>query len=232
MELTPTKIVAPIAKSIFGGLKKARNLYQQYRLELFLATINSEVENLNAEQQTEINNLLDQEITKKLLADYAAAIINTSSDIVLRALALLFINDQQFNFSSQEKARFVTCANGLDDLKANLFIKLSNLYKLNTDTVYPVYVISHQNFNSLDLGVEIDELFAYTGDFFKRGLLLRDPRGDFGSNFHTHKDSDWSICFGLSATLQRYAALLRKAKLLAGDPTPYSLNKFKDYSLD
>ncbi|WP_328190263.1 hypothetical protein [Marinobacter sp. OP 3.4] len=154
-----------------------------------------------------------------MLADYAAAITNTSSEIVLRALAFLFIDDRQFDFSTKEKSRFITCANGLDDLKVDLFIKLSSLQKVEVNTIYPTYNINHENFRKLSLGVEIDELFAYMEDFLKRGLVLRDPRGDLGSNFYAPKDSEWSICFGISSTLKRYAALLGKAKLLTGEPS-------------
>ncbi|WP_417531319.1 hypothetical protein [Marinobacter lipolyticus] len=217
MELEKTKMVTPVAKSIFGVLKEARNLYGEHRVKLFLATIDSEVENMSVNHQAEINEFLNQKQSKKVLADYADAITNTSSEIVLRALALLFISDRQFDFSDQEKARFVACTNGLDDLKVNLFVKLSGLKKTGSDTVYPTYKISHLKFDSLNLGVEIDELFAYTEDLFKRGLLLRDPRGDLGSNFYAPKDSEWLIYFGISSTLQRYAALFRKAKFLAGE---------------
>lgn len=215
MELSTTKSTNQIVKAAFGVIKEAHYYYAEYRVKQFLKTIDSEVESLTSERQAEINEFLSQERTKKVLADYAAAITNTSSEIVLRALALLLIDDRQFDFSTTEKARFIACISGMDDLKVSFFIQLSTLRKLEFNTVYPIYSIDNRNFDELNLGVGIDELFAYTADFISRGLLLRDPRGDLGSNFCDSKDDDWSICFGISTTLRRYAALLDKAKYLA-----------------
>ncbi|WP_172572464.1 hypothetical protein [Vibrio vulnificus] len=203
-----------VVKSTFNILKEAHNLYAEHRLKQFLYTIDTEIEYLSPDAQVELNEFLNSKGAQKLLADYAAAITSTSSDISLRALALTFINDQQFSFSESEKIRFIACINGIDDLKINLFIKLASLEKLQSRAIYPVYAINNQNFEALDLGVDVDELFAYSEDLMNRGLLLRDPRSK-GANFYSPQEGDWSICFGISSTLQRYASVLRKAKMLA-----------------
>ncbi|MBS3797192.1 hypothetical protein [Pseudoalteromonas sp. BDTF-M6] len=215
LELQTSKSTNIVLKSTFNLLKKAHNLYAEHRVKQFLDAIDSEVEYLSLDKQIELNEFLNSKVAQKVLADYASAITSTSSEIGLRALALTFINDRQFNFSENEKVRFISCINGIDDLKVNLFIKLASLKQLEFKTVYPVYVVNNLNFDALSLGVDVDELFAYTEDFIKRGLLLRDPRSTDGGNFYSPKDGDWSICFGISPTLQRFASVLIKAKLLA-----------------
>lgn len=214
MELLLSKSISAVVKSAFNSLNKAHNLYAEHRLKQFLYTIDSEIEYLSPDAQEELNKFLDSDGAQKLLADYAAAIMSTSSDISLRALALTFINDQQFNFNESEKIRFISCINGIDDLKVNLFIKLASLKKLESESIYPIYAIRNQDFDSLNLGVDVDELFAYSEDLMNRGLLLRDPRSK-GANAYFPQEGDWSICFGISSTLQRYASVLRKAKMLA-----------------
>ncbi|MFA0672366.1 hypothetical protein AB4584_24480 [Vibrio splendidus] len=203
-----------VVKSTFNILKEAHNLYAEHRVKQFLYAIDSELEYLNSDAQAELNEFLNSKGAQKLLADYASAITSTSSDIGLRALALTFINDRQFDFNESEKVRFISCINGIDDLKVNLFIQLASLKKIESKAVYPIYVISNQNFEVLNLGVDIDELFAYSEDFINRGLLLRDPRSK-GANASSPQEGDWSICFGISSTLQRFASVLRKAKMLA-----------------
>ena len=204
-----------VVRSTFNLLKEAHNLYAEHRVKQFLYTIDSEIEYLSIEKQTKLNEFLHSKSAQKVLADYASAITSTSSEIGLRALALIFINDRQFDFSENEKVRFISCINGIDDLKVNLFIKLASLTKLEFKTAYPIYVINNKNFENLSLDVNVDELFAYSEDFINRGLLLRDPRSRGGVNFCYPKASDWSIYFGISPTLQRFASVLRKAKLLA-----------------
>jgi hypothetical protein len=217
LELLTSKTAVAVVKPLFNKLKEAHQLYSGYRVSVFLSAINVEVETMSVENLSEFDDLISCNTAKKVLADYAAAITNTSSETMLRALALLFIGDTQFEFTEQQKSRFISCANGMDDLKVDLFIKLVALKRIDLDTVYPISVVSNVNFSELDLNVEIDELFAYVEDFLKRGLILKDPRADSdGMNFHVPENSDWSISFGISSTLQRYASLLTKAKYLRG----------------
>ncbi|HIF9086179.1 TPA: hypothetical protein ACX6PR_002094 [Photobacterium damselae] len=203
-----------VQKTILDYLKDAHFFYVNYRVGTFLNTLNSEIEYLSTEDRKNFNEYLERPETKKVLADYASAITSTSSDIVLRALALTFINDRQFDFSESEKIRFISCINGLDDLKVNLYIRLASLKKLESKAVYPIYVIGNKNFDSLNLAVDVDEFFAYCEDFFNRGLLLRKPLSTGGFNFHIPEDGDWSISFGISDTLKKFASTLRKAKEL------------------
>lgn len=216
MNLVEKTIVTTTVKSLFGGLKEAYQFYAQYRVKVFLSTIDSEIELMSAERQAEINEVLDHKNTKKVLADFAATITNTSSEVVLRALAFLFIKDPQFKFTEQETTRFISCTKGLDDLKVEFLLKLGKLNKLELDVVYPIYTVNNCNFTELFLDVEVDEFFAYIEDFLKRGLILRDPRSDSGSNFYSPSKGDWSVLFGISPTLQRYISLLEKAKYLQG----------------
>jgi hypothetical protein len=216
LELVTAKTASVVVKPLFNALREAHQVYGAYRVGVFLSTIDTEVETMSVESQNEFNDFVGCSKTKKVLADYASAISKTSSEVLLRALALLFIDEKCFEFSEQQKTRFVSCTNGADDLKVDLFIKLASLNKIDVDTVFPIYVINNVNFSELNLNVELDELFAYAEDFLKRGLILKDPRAEFGANFYAPKSSDWSICFGISPTLQRYAALLAKAKYLYG----------------
>ena len=63
---------------------------------------------MSSEEQRKFNEYLERSGTKKVLADYASATTSTSSDIALRALTLTFINDRQFDFSENEKVRFIS----------------------------------------------------------------------------------------------------------------------------
>jgi hypothetical protein len=216
LELVTVKTASVVVKPLFNALSEAHQVYGAYRVGVFLSTIDTEIETMSVESQNEFNDFVSCSKTKKVLSDYASAISNTSSEVLLRALALLFIDEKCFEFSEQQKTRFVSCTTGIDDLKVDLFIKLASLRKIDGETIYPISVINNVNFSELNLNIELDELFSYTEDFLKRGLILKDPRTDFGSNFHSPKSSDWSICFAISPTLQRYATLLSKAKYLYG----------------
>ncbi|QDF65331.1 hypothetical protein FJQ87_00340 [Shewanella sp. SNU WT4] len=225
LEPSTAKSIISTSKSVLNTLKKAHNLYVKYRVTQFLSTLEDEIENLSIERQKEINEFLNNKKSQKVLADYAAAITSTSSDIAIRALALLLIDDRQFSFTENEKARFISCIRGMDDLKVNLFIKLSELKCIDLETVFPIYLINNINHPELELGVDIDELFAYAEDFINRGLLLRDPRSETGSSFYSPAAGDWSICFGISATLKKYASFLRKAKYLTQNKQCQTLQK-------
>ena len=216
LDLITPKTASVAVKPLFNFLKEAHQTYSSHRVSVFLSAVDIEVETMSVESQNEFNDFIGHSQTQKVLADYASAITNTSSDITLRALALLFIGDKNFSFTEQQKIRFISCTNGIDDLKVDLFIKLAGLKKLDCDTVYPVCVINNVNFPALHLGVEVDELFAYSEDFLNRGLILKDPRAGLGSYMCAPKSSDWAICFSMSPTLQRYATLLSKAKYLRG----------------
>jgi hypothetical protein len=130
LELVTPKTATVAVKPLFNILKKAHQAYSAYRVSVFLSTIDVEVETMSVESQNEFNDLIGCSTTQKVLADYAAAITNTSSETTLRALALLFIGDKQFEFSEQQKIRFISCTNGMDDLKVDLFIKLVDLKNL------------------------------------------------------------------------------------------------------
>ncbi|MDE1334033.1 hypothetical protein [Vibrio aestuarianus] len=216
MDISVKECTSIALKQVFHALGEARLLFMEHRVKEFLRTVDDQIEELSLDEIEKINAFLSSNQSKKLLSDYAEAITNTSSDIAIRALALLFIDDRQFNFDNHLKSRFITCINGIDDLKINLFLELSKLKESQRNTIYPVYHIDHLNFDNLDLGVDIDELFSYVEDFTRRGLLLRDPSEVSGAEMYEPNDQDWSVSFGISSTLQRFAALLRKAKYLSG----------------
>ncbi|WP_261881469.1 hypothetical protein [Vibrio coralliirubri] len=217
MEIIAKKCTSIVLRSIFNSLSEARQLYMEHRVNEFISTIEDQVEYLDAERQAEINIFLGKKDSQKFLSDYAAAITNTSSDIVIRALALLFVSDKQFDFDQRLKSRFITCFDGVDDLKVDLFLRLSKLTESSRLTIYPLYAIDWLNFEDLDLGIDIDELFSYVDDFIRRGILLRDPTTESGAEMYQPMDHHWSLSFGISTTLQRYAVLLEKAKYLSGN---------------
>ncbi|EGR1020505.1 hypothetical protein RUK27_003270 [Vibrio cholerae] len=216
MEIPVKRCTSIALKKVFHALGEARLLFMEHRVNEFLRTVDDQIEELSLDEVEKINAFLSNEQSKKVLSDYAEAITNTSSDIAIRALALLFIDDRQFNFNKHLKSRFITCINGVDDLKINLFLELSTLKESQRKTIYSMYHIDHLNFDSLNLGVDIDELFSYVEDFTRRGLLLRDPSQVSDAEMYEPNEQEWSVSFGISSTLQRFAALLRKAKYLHG----------------
>ncbi|WP_396622966.1 hypothetical protein [Marinobacter sp. W-8] len=217
MEIIPDKFYAPATRSALSLLKDAVELRRDYKIGQFLKAVDYCYERMSVDNSIKIQEFVNEEKTREFLEEYARAIINTPSTITLKALAILYSDYNNYDFSHNLKIRFVNCINGLDDLKVNLFIKLSKIKTVRRLPVCDIISVYNENFEQLDLGVEIDELLAYSEDFLRRGLILRDPRIEPDAKFYRPQNEDWSIVFGLSATQRRYASLLEFAKNLSTD---------------
>lgn len=217
MEITPDNFITPAAKTTLLLLREGFALRRDYKISQFLKAVDYCYDRMSVDNSIRIQEFVNEEKTREFLEEYARAIINTPSTITLKALAILYSDYNNYDFSHNLKIRFVNCINGLDDLKVNLFIKLSKIKTVRSLPVCDIISVYNENFEQLDLGVEIDELLAYTEDFLRRGLILRDPRIEPDAKFYRPQNEDWSIVFGLSATQRRYASLLEFAKNLSTD---------------
>ncbi|MBF4425815.1 MULTISPECIES: hypothetical protein [Vibrio] len=202
---------------LFSILKNARFEYQQFRVESFLTSVQLNTERMTEKERVEFKNKCLSKEGQKLAADFALAVTETPSEIILGAYSLLFLSDPQFLFTNVQIERFVLCTKGLSDRKIKLFMKLCALRPISYELVYPIYSVGSHNYNEANFEFEVDEIYAYVQEFFNRGLLLQDPQADFGVSYMgddvPSKDS-WLINFGVSDTLKRYSALLNKVEYL------------------
>ncbi|MDD9197477.1 hypothetical protein PVK62_16755 [Aliivibrio sp. S3MY1] len=204
---------------VFSMIKKAKFDFQQFRVKSFLTGVQLNTERMTEKERVEFKNKCLSEAGQKLAADFALAVTETPSEIILGAYALLFSSDPDFSFTDAQIERFVLCTKGLSDRKIKLFMKLCALKPIDCELVYPLYTIGSHNYTEVNLDFEVDEINAYAQEFFNRGLLLQDPQVDFGVSYMADvpsKDS-WLIRFGISDTLKRYSSLLNKVEYLLNE---------------
>lgn len=170
---------------------------------------------MTVDEKEKFTKYISSEIGQKIVSDYAIAVTLTPSKVVNAALALLYSQDPDFSFSQSELERFVAAVSGLTDRKINFLLKIQNLSPSAKESVFPLYVVTQDNFDELKTFIDLDELFIYVSDFQSRGILLPDIDLQEGFGFADKFEGvQWSVSFCLSSTQVRYMALLRKAKEL------------------
>ncbi|MBT2949674.1 hypothetical protein PO25_17535 [Vibrio anguillarum] len=205
-----------IATEVFSVLRAAKFGYQQYRMEQFLQSIQLCTDRMTEDERLEFRNRCLSDTGKRVAADFASAVTDTPCDVVLAAYALLFSSDPDFDFTETQIERFVSSTKGLNTRKTEFFIKLCSLNPSDPEMIYPMYSLSSHNNYGVDLSFEMDEIYAYTQEFYHRGLILPDPQASINVSQMGGfpEKGEWLIRFGISHILNRYSKLLAKAEYL------------------
>lgn len=146
------------------------------------------------------------------VAEYIEAALNTPSEIVIKAIALLMLNDPDCRLDDAQKERFVHGFTGLSDQAAELFISLIKTPPLK-EKIYPIHIVGRDHSVS-EGSFTPDEILRFTQSFFNRGIILPEPKSNNASMAGINDDDNWFVKFGVNDEISQYKALLEKAKVL------------------
>ena len=211
MELQ-SKFIAPVAKNVFGTLKSAYRYRQQQRVDDFLKGIDLCYETMSLDSQRKLNENIESEIGKDILADFADAILQTSSCRVRMALAILYCEDHEFQMSDIELKIFIGAMTGITDDLIEFFLMATELECQTDHYPYPRSAINSKNFTPfVKKGWDEETIFVYVHDLIRRRLLLPDS-----SNYQSQASSGegWAVWFGITDKTRSMANLLVKAESL------------------
>ncbi|PHN83112.1 hypothetical protein CSB62_25845 [Vibrio splendidus] len=193
------------AISVYGCLKEAYNKSRTRKIDNFMKYVDARYEVMTPQEKGKLVNYLDSREGQDLLSDYVNNALNTSSDTVVMAYALLYCNDLDFNFSTQDKRSIISSLQGISDDLILLLIELSKLKPTHENEAFRRILITHQ------VGEEIEHagnLYVDIAELTRRGLLLPDPKPA------TFSGAEWSIAFGISPVALQCVRLLEKSSEL------------------
>ncbi len=210
------KAALKITKVGFFVLKKAYQENNKARATHFLQCVETRYELMSLEEKVMFENLFNSKEGQEILQNYVDTITKTRSNIVRMALALLFCRDKDYSFTAGEEIVIVDSLLGVSDQTLDFFLTASSIKPLTFDWVYPVCVITENNYQ-LYFGTEIlpEQIFVMAEELNRRKLLLPDPRPKNSPSFGQIKE--WYITFGVSNTTLKIASLIRKATLLTNE---------------
>ncbi|OOE95194.1 hypothetical protein BZG78_15130 [Salinivibrio sp. MA351] len=145
--------------------------------------------------------------------EYIEAALNTPSEILIKAIALLMLNDPDCRLDGAQKERFVHGFTGLSDQAVSVYLSLVKTEKF-TERLYDIHLVSNKYpLEDNDTSPEI--ILMMHQSFLNRGILLPD-QANSGSFFDSgdRDPNDWFVRFGVSDEINQYRALLEKAKAL------------------
>jgi hypothetical protein len=216
MELQ-SKLIAPVAKSVFGTLKDAYQYRQQLRVEDFLKSINVCYETMTLESQSELNEHIESEIGQEVLAEFADAILHTSSRKVRMAVALLYCKDPEFQFTSVDLHIFLGAMDGITEDLIDFFLMATKLECQSEHIPYPRSAIHNKNCHAFfEKGWEEETIFVYVHDLIRRRLLLPDSDNNQAT---AASGEGWAVWFGITSKTRKLVSLLEKAEGLLSNET-------------
>ena len=211
MELT-TKTKATIVRSTYNLLLDAYKSRQVKRTEEFLRFVDLRYESMATDDQARLNEYINSEVGKEILADFADSITQTSSRRVRMATALLYCQDFELDFSKSEKITFVSAIKDLNDDMVDFFLKTCQLECQTVDLPYPRAGIHHNNHRLFhECGWDEEATFVYVNDLIRLRLLLPDPKS---FSVAAGNSRGWAVWFGVTNRSLRIASLLNKAESL------------------
>lgn len=189
---------------------------REHRITTYLEGLCVDYSQMSDEDAKKFNDYLNRADVKTYIMDASIAVMQTSSHIVIKALAIAMIETYQGSLDINVLRRFTEATKGMMDRQAELFIKISKAEVVNSIPIYPLRNITSDNFKDRELQVSIDELFIDMEDFYSRGLLSRNPAQDNGGVFasaaYEGAEKSWSFIFAINNLQQTYLRLLSKAK--------------------
>lgn len=195
---------------------KAYKWVRKKRLLRFLRTLDTQVGAWSEKDRDKFGKFVDSEIGQQLLADYSDTVLLTSSRIAQAALALLFADINNKNYTLRFKQFCCSALKGCSDQLIELFILLMELPLTRHDSnPYPVRFVKMQDEQAQpQLFVLVDspaDLFSSVNDLIQRGLLMPDhSSGRLGGE-------GWSCIFGVAEGSKNYLRLLSEAKKACQD---------------
>ncbi|MEZ8719932.1 hypothetical protein AB6D66_02560 [Vibrio pomeroyi] len=196
------QIVGKGAIRVFGYLKEAYNKSRKRKIDTFMTYVDARYEIMTPSERDELVRCLDSNEGQDLLSDYVNNALNTSSKTVVMAYALLYCNDPDFNFSTQDKRSIVSALQGINDELVLLFIELSKLNPTHENEAFKRVLITSQAGEEIQHG---ENLYVDIAELIRRGLLFSDPKPA------TFNSSEWSIAFGISPIAIQCVRLLEKS---------------------
>ncbi|MCL6415170.1 hypothetical protein MIB92_05865 [Aestuariirhabdus sp. Z084] len=210
-ELLTTKTAFEIGRKLFPILRNARIRQQEKRLEEFARCVDLRYEYMSPEDQAGLQNFIESDIGQEKIEKYTQVILESSSQRILMATALLYCQDKELNFNQEEITAFVRGVSSITDETLDLFTPLASATLTDDEYVYARVTLTNKNYEE-EIGshVSIETLYFSINDLIRRGLLLPDPSP---GGFNSTKD-DWAISYGVSSFTHRVAYLLNKASMM------------------
>ncbi|OOE32418.1 hypothetical protein [Salinivibrio kushneri] len=199
-------------------LVKAFNVHRgRHRAEKLAQGLELAWSYMDESDQKHFEALCNNPHFQEQVAEYMEAALNTPSEIVIKAIALLMLNDPDCRLDDAQKERFVRAFEGLSNEKVVIFLALCDLDRTE-QSIYDIYEVSHdkpvKNYEN-----EPERILLTFSDLLNRGLVSPDIRkvegaGAFFADLAPNTDGQWSISFGLTEEQKSYSRLLDKAKTL------------------
>ncbi|WP_147232352.1 hypothetical protein [Psychromonas sp. B3M02] len=206
-EIISSKTMLTVGTKAFDVIKNAYQSRKQERVSSFFKCVETRYEYMDEEQRAKLNESINSIEGQEVLAQYADAITQTSSDRVRMAIALLYCNDCDFNFSEFDQRIFINGVTGITDHIIDFFIESIKRPKISGNYPYERHSIEQSSLPDFNVeNVDAELVYSYINELIRRRLLLPDPAvGLLGDN------KGWFITYGSSDKTNRMARLLEKA---------------------
>jgi hypothetical protein len=207
-EVISTKAVLTVGKAAFDVIRNAYKTRQHERVDSFFKHIEMRYEFMTADQRVKISESIQSPEGQEILAQFADAITQTSSERVRMAIALLYCNDPDFQFSEFDTRIFINGVTGITDHVLDFFIESINRPILNGGSPYNRHSISENSLPNIN-NIDVEIVYSYINELIGRRLLLPDPITNVFGDIN-----GWSVTYGSSSKSSRMVSLLVKAETL------------------
>lgn len=183
------------------------------RIAHFLRSLDSTLTHRDEAARKKFEAYVFSDAGQELLAEYSDTVLLTASRISQSALALLYADIDDVEFSVPFKRLAGTALRGCSDQLVELFIQLVELpLDERQELPYPVRFLRRGDlgrFISLQTLVSTEEeAVVFTNDLISRGLLMPDHAGGrVGGD-----EGQWSFVFGVSSITKTFHKLLKRGK--------------------
>jgi len=203
---------APYIKYVVGAYK----WYRTWRAKSFIRTLGKVAGNFSDEQRKNFERVIKSDEGSELLAQYIDTVIRTSSKTAIAALALLYADIDNKEYSPQFKLTAALALEGISETLVGIFLELSLIQEsapLESSSVpYQIVFLNDNLVAKLPESGHIlsapESRVAIVKDLIHRGLLLPDySKGRIGGG---------GVCvvFGISGTTRKLREMLRRARNL------------------
>ena len=210
-----TKTALTVGNAVFNSLKTAYQARQEERVESFFRCIELRYEVMQESERAELEKVLNSDDGKKILASYVDAITQTSSDRVRMAVALLYCQDTDFQFSEHEQVQFINGVAGITDHMIDFYLMAVSQEEIKGNLPYEKRIIREIELDKLPMeNLDGEIVYSYVNELIRRGLLLPEPEDGSMEMYHSE---NWSISFGTSKRIIKMSRLISKADMLLGN---------------
>lgn len=195
--------VIPYVKHAFEAYKYIRG---KRMLRFFISAIPSSMSEIDKEK---FKGYIESKTGKEMLLEYSDSVLQTSSEIAIAALGLLY-GDTGKKYDNEFKRIACFSLKGATDDLIEAFMILSSIEK-NEKSPYPIVTLSQNVFEASPNLKSVlrtpEDVFAYVHELIRRGLFLPDPTPNRGAIAGT-----WFICFGCTNISDKLRDLIFQAK--------------------